>query len=85
MPRILRQKINRILYERTVLSRKPGKLAAVELKLLREEDCESLYNVAEENRLEAKNWKERAGALPSEAPWPPFRTISANSFRLVSA
>jgi hypothetical protein len=40
-----------MLYERAVLSRKPGKLAAVELKLLPEEDCESLYNVAEEKRL----------------------------------
>jgi predicted nuclease of restriction endonuclease-like (RecB) superfamily len=36
--RTLRQKINGMLYERTALSRKPEKLAALELKKLREED-----------------------------------------------
>jgi hypothetical protein len=36
--RTLRQKINGMLYERTALSRKPQKLAALELKQLREED-----------------------------------------------
>jgi predicted nuclease of restriction endonuclease-like (RecB) superfamily len=36
--RTLRQKINGMLYERTALSRKPEKLAALELKQLREED-----------------------------------------------
>ena len=36
--RTLRQKIDGMLYERTALSRKPEKLAALELKQLREED-----------------------------------------------
>ena len=36
--RTLRQKIGGMLYERTALSRKPAKLAAMELKQLREED-----------------------------------------------
>ncbi len=36
--RVLRQKINGMLYERTALSRKPEKLASVELAQLREED-----------------------------------------------
>jgi predicted nuclease of restriction endonuclease-like (RecB) superfamily len=36
--RTLRQKIGGMLYERTALSRKPEKLAAMELKQLREED-----------------------------------------------
>jgi len=36
--RTLRQKIGGMLYERTALSRKPAKLAALELKQLREED-----------------------------------------------
>lgn len=36
--RTLRQKIGGMLYERTALSRKPEKLAALELKQLREED-----------------------------------------------
>jgi predicted nuclease of restriction endonuclease-like (RecB) superfamily len=36
--RTLRQKINGMLYERTALSRKPEKLAAMELAQLREED-----------------------------------------------
>ena len=36
--RALRQKIGGMLYERTALSRKPEKLAALELKQLREED-----------------------------------------------
>ncbi len=36
--RILRQKISGMLYERTALSRKPEKLAQLELKQLREED-----------------------------------------------
>lgn len=36
--RLLRQKIGGMLYERTALSRKPEKLAAMELKALREED-----------------------------------------------
>jgi predicted nuclease of restriction endonuclease-like (RecB) superfamily len=36
--RTLRQMINGMLYERTALSRKPEKLAAMELKQLREED-----------------------------------------------
>ena len=36
--RTLRQKINGLLYERTALSRQPEKLAAMELKQLREED-----------------------------------------------
>jgi predicted nuclease of restriction endonuclease-like (RecB) superfamily len=36
--RTLQQKINGMLYERTALSRKPEKLAALELKQLREED-----------------------------------------------
>ena len=31
-------------------------------------DCEILHNVAEEKRLKAKYWKERAGGLSSEAP-----------------
>src|SRR5260370_28695287 len=36
--RTLRQKINGMLYERTALSRKPAKIAEMELKQLREED-----------------------------------------------
>jgi predicted nuclease of restriction endonuclease-like (RecB) superfamily len=36
--RTLRKKIGSLLYERTALSRKPDKLAALELKSLREED-----------------------------------------------
>lgn len=36
--RMLRQKIGGMLYERTALSKKPAKLAAMELKQLREED-----------------------------------------------
>jgi predicted nuclease of restriction endonuclease-like (RecB) superfamily len=36
--RMLRRKIGGMLYERTALSRKPAKLAAMELKQLREED-----------------------------------------------
>jgi predicted nuclease of restriction endonuclease-like (RecB) superfamily len=36
--RTLRQKINGMLFERTALSRKPEKLAAMELRQLREED-----------------------------------------------
>ena len=36
--RTLEKKINGMLYERTALSRKPAKLAALELKQLREED-----------------------------------------------
>lgn len=36
--RLLRQKIGGMLYERTALSKKPEKLAAMELKQLREED-----------------------------------------------
>src|SRR5260370_20623348 len=36
--RVLRQKINGMLYERTALSRKPEKLASVELAELREDD-----------------------------------------------
>jgi predicted nuclease of restriction endonuclease-like (RecB) superfamily len=36
--RTLRQKIGSMLFERTALSRKPAKLAAMELKQLREED-----------------------------------------------
>lgn len=36
--RILRQKIGGMLYERTALSKKPAKLAAMELEKLREED-----------------------------------------------
>lgn len=36
--RMLRQKIGGMLYERTALSKKPDKLAAMELKQLREED-----------------------------------------------
>lgn len=36
--RMLRQKIGGMLYERTALSRKPAKLAAMELQELREED-----------------------------------------------
>jgi predicted nuclease of restriction endonuclease-like (RecB) superfamily len=36
--RLLRQKIGGLLYERTALSKKPEKLAAMELKQLREED-----------------------------------------------
>lgn len=36
--RMLRQKIGGMLYERTALSKKPAKLAAMELKKLREED-----------------------------------------------
>ena len=36
--RLLRQKIGGMLYERTALSKKPAKLAAMELKQLREED-----------------------------------------------
>jgi predicted nuclease of restriction endonuclease-like (RecB) superfamily len=36
--RTLRQKIGGMLYERTALSKKPAKLAAIELKKLREED-----------------------------------------------
>jgi predicted nuclease of restriction endonuclease-like (RecB) superfamily len=36
--RLLRQKIGGMLYERTALSKKPEKLAAMELKALREED-----------------------------------------------
>lgn len=36
--RLLRQKINGMLYERTALSKKPEKLAALELQKLREED-----------------------------------------------
>ena len=36
--RLLRQKIGGMLYERTALSKKPAKLAAIELQQLREED-----------------------------------------------
>lgn len=36
--RVLRRKIDGLLYERTALSRKPAKLAALELKRLRDED-----------------------------------------------
>lgn len=36
--RVLRMKIGGMLYERTALSRKPAKLAAIEIKKLREED-----------------------------------------------
>lgn len=36
--RVLREKIGGMLYERTALSRKPAKLAALELKKLRDED-----------------------------------------------
>ena len=35
---MLRQKIGGMLYERTALSKKPAKLAAMELNQLREED-----------------------------------------------
>jgi predicted nuclease of restriction endonuclease-like (RecB) superfamily len=36
--RVLRQKIDSMLFERTALSKKPGKLAAMEIKKLRDED-----------------------------------------------
>ncbi len=36
--RLLRQKIDGMLYERTALSKKPQELAAIELKQLREEE-----------------------------------------------
>lgn len=36
--RVLREKIGGMLYERTALSKKPAKLAAIELKKLRDED-----------------------------------------------